>query len=254
MEFTKKIGVIDFGGQYAHLIASRLRRLGAYTEIISNEETLNKYREFSGLVFSGGPASVYEENSPQISADVLNLNIPILGICYGHQLIMKLLGGEVYKSAKSEYGLAYLERVEPSKLTEGFENSEQVWMSHGDEVVKIPEGFSVFARSSHCSFAGVFSEEKKIYCVQFHPEVTHSVKGNILLENFIRITGSSGTWNLAEFLKLKTEEILVSIPAGKKVFMLVSGGVDSTVAYTLLTRILGKDRVAGLLVDTGFMR
>lgn len=254
MEFTKKIGVIDFGGQYAHLIASRLRRLGAYTEIISNEETLDKYREFSGLVFSGGPASVYEENSPQISADVLNLNIPVLGICYGHQLIMKLLGGEVYKSAKSEYGLAYLEKVQPSKLTEGFENSEQVWMSHGDEVVKIPEGFSVFARSSHCSFAGVFSEAKKIYCVQFHPEVTHSVKGNILLENFIRITGSSGTWNLAEFLKKKTEEILIAVPSGKKVFMLVSGGVDSTVAYTLLARILGKDRVAGLLVDTGFMR
>lgn len=251
-----KIGVIDFGGQYAHLISSRIRHLGAYTEILSNEESPEKYREFSGLIFSGGPSSVYEENAPDISDSLFSLNIPILGICYGHQLLVKKLGGKVSNSYKREYGRAGLSIFNPFRypITSGLSNKEVVWMSHGDEAIELPEGFVCFAESENCKNAGIIDPERRIIGIQFHPEVTHTRQGLKLLSNFISLCGLSGSWDLNQFLAQKIKELQEEIPAHKKVFMLVSGGVDSTVSYILLVRALGEARVKGLLIDTGFMR
>ena len=254
MNHSKKLGVVDFGGQYAHLISSRVRRLGAYTEILSNEESLEKYQEYAGLILSGGPNSVYEKDSPQIDAKVLELGIPILGICYGHQLIMKILGGKVESSANREYGPAILEVEDNAPfIVKGFTAKEKIWMSHGDEVVALPSGFKPFGRTDHCRYAGVFNDTKKIYGIQFHPEVTHSEKGLVFLGNFISICGLSNTWGMKEFLDAKISEIKAEAK-DNNVFMLISGGVDSTVSYLLLAKALGAERVKGLLIDTGFMR
>jgi GMP synthase (glutamine-hydrolysing) len=255
MQINSKIGVIDFGGQYAHLITSRLRRLGVFSEILSNEEILEHYREFKGLIFSGGPASVYNEAAPTISQEIFELGIPILGICYGHQLIMKLLGGEVESAQFREYGDAEIYITDKTcPLVQDLKEVQKVWMSHGDEVSKLADGFLRFASSVSCKYAGVYHPEKKIYGIQFHPEVTHTPQGNKFLENFIEICGVTRNWDMKHFLDEKLKELRESIPEPKKVFMLVSGGVDSTVAYTLLSKALGKKRVVGLLVDTGFMR
>ncbi|PJZ68205.1 GMP synthase (glutamine-hydrolyzing) [Leptospira perolatii] len=256
MKHKDVIGVIDFGGQYAHLIASRIRRLGAYSEILSNEEPLEAYQKMSGLILSGGPESVYEAGSPQIQSKVLDLPIPILGICYGHQLMMKVLGGEVKKAGTAEYGHASLDISHNGKslLLEGFKGGETVWMSHADEVVSLPSGFVPMASSTDCKFAVVENAASRKFAIQFHPEVTHTEKGNELLKNFIRICGVSNTWDLKQFLELKGIELKKTVPSDKKIFLLVSGGVDSTVSYLLLTQALGKERVKGVLIDTGFMR
>lgn len=256
MNINKKIGIIDFGGQYAHLIASRVRHLGAYTEILSNEEDLEKYKEYSGIILSGGPQSVYDKDAPKINERILDLQIPILGICYGHQLLMKILGGEVSHSYSREYGYAELHFDPNTKdhINDGLGDLEKVWMSHGDEVTRIPPGFTTFGWSESCKYAAVMNSEKHIYGIQFHPEVYHTTNGKLFLSNFIRICGLSSTWDLSKYLDLKIKEIQNQVPKNKKVFMLVSGGVDSTVSYVLLARALGKNRVRGLLVDTGFMR
>ncbi|MCB1192942.1 MAG: glutamine-hydrolyzing GMP synthase [Leptospiraceae bacterium] len=256
MKIEKKIGIIDFGGQYAHLISSRIRRLGAYTEILSNEESLDKYKEYSGIIFSGGPQSVYDNNAPKIDKEVLELNIPILGICYGHQLLIKMLSGEVSHSHNREYGYAelHIDKNKENKITNGLESLEKVWMSHGDEVTSLPNDFTAFGWSESCKYAAVMNEKKNIYGIQFHPEVYHTYNGKVFLANFIKICGLSGSWDLQKFLDWKVREIQYRVPDGKKVFMLVSGGVDSTVSYVLLARALGKERIKGLLVDTGFMR
>ncbi|TGL57363.1 glutamine-hydrolyzing GMP synthase [Leptospira ognonensis] len=256
MKSDKKIAVIDFGGQYAHLIASRVRRLGAYTEIVSNEESIEKYKEYSGIILSGGPSSVYEPDAPLLPDAFFELNKPILGICYGHQLLMQKLGGEVISSNSKEYGPAslHLLRNESSLLTAGVNDQTIVWMSHGDEVTKLPPGFSVKGESEHCRYAFVSNETEKKYGIQFHPEVTHSIEGGKILSNFIEICGVANTWNLKSFLDQEIAVLQTKVPVGKNVFLLVSGGVDSSVAYLLLAKALGKERVKGLLVDTGFMR
>jgi GMP synthase (glutamine-hydrolysing) len=226
-----------------------------FSEILSNEEILEHYREFKGLIFSGGPASVYNEAAPTISQEIFELGIPILGICYGHQLIMKLLGGEVESAQFREYGDAEIYITDKTcPLVQDLKEVQKVWMSHGDEVSKLADGFLRFASSVSCKYAGVYHPEKKIYGIQFHPEVTHTPQGNKFLENFIEICGVTRNWDMKHFLDEKLKELRESIPEPKKVFMLVSGGVDSTVAYTLLSKALGKKRVVGLLVDTGFMR
>lgn len=256
MEIQKKIAVVDFGGQYAHLIASRIRRLGAYTEILSNEEPLSNYKKYSGIILSGGPESVYEPDSPTITSQIFELGIPVLGICYGHQLIMKLLGGVVERSGTGEYGPASLELhvSNGNSLLKNFVGGEQVWMNHADEVVKLPDGFTRIASSKDCGYAVVENSSKKIFGIQFHAEVSHSEKGSVLLDNFIGICGASRTWGIDQFLKEKIKEIQETVKPGQKIFMLVSGGVDSTVSYLLLCKALGAERVLGFLIDTGFMR
>ncbi|MBW0434667.1 glutamine-hydrolyzing GMP synthase [Leptospira yasudae] len=258
MEIQKKIAVVDFGGQYAHLIASRIRRLGAYTEILSNEEPLSNYKKYAGIILSGGPESVYEPDSPTISTEIFELGIPVLGICYGHQLIMKLLGGVVERSGTGEYGPASLElhvsNGNSLSLLKNFVGGEQVWMNHADEVVKLPSGFTRIASSKDCGYAVVENSSKRIFGIQFHAEVSHSEKGSILLDNFVQICGASRTWGLDQFLKEKIKEIQTTVKPEQKIFMLVSGGVDSTVSYLLLCKALGAERVLGFLIDTGFMR
>lgn len=255
MKSDKKIAVVDFGGQYAHLIASRIRRLGAYTEILSNEEPLSVYESYAGIILSGGPSSVYEKGAPLLPDGFFKTLVPILGICYGHQLLMKALGGEVVSSNSKEYGPAILEIQNPnSLLSKSLSSKTKVWMSHGDEVVRMPEGFKIVASSDNCRYAFVSNESKKQFGIQFHPEVTHSDEGEILLKNFVSLCGAGSSWSISQFLEEQISELQKKVPVGKNVFLLVSGGVDSSVAYLLLAKALGKDRVKGLLVDTGFMR
>lgn len=255
MKSDKKIAVVDFGGQYAHLIASRIRRLGAYTEILSNEEPLSVYASYAGIILSGGPSSVYEKGAPLLPDGFFQISVPILGICYGHQLLMKALGGEVVSSNSKEYGPAILEIQNPnSLLSQSLSPKTKVWMSHGDEVVRMPDGFQIVASSDNCRYAFVSNESKKQFGIQFHPEVTHSEEGEVLLRNFVNLCNAGSSWSISQFLEEQISELQKKVPQGKNVFLLVSGGVDSSVAYLLLAKALGKDRVKGLLVDTGFMR
>jgi GMP synthase (glutamine-hydrolysing) len=249
------IAVIDFGGQYAHLIASRIRRLGAYSEILLPEEFFerNQNHFFKGIILSGGPGSVYDRNAPIIDNKIFNLNIPILGICYGHQYLMYKLGGKVEATSKREYGKAIIEIYNESLILEGVKNHSIVWMSHGDEVVDLPKDFVAIASTEDCKYAVVENKEKKIFGMQFHPEVAHTEFGNQILKNFIKICKLEQTWNLELYLKYLLD-YLKKYLNNKKVFFLVSGGVDSTVAFTLLGKVLDKKNLYGMLIDTGFLR
>lgn len=249
----KKITILDFGGQYAHLIGTRLRKLGCYSEIKETDTPARELRDSSGIIFSGGPQSVYDLNSPTVDPAVFELGIPILGICYGHQLMNHLLGGKVEAGKVKEYGLAKIKAVSNSPFLKKIDSQSVVWMSHGDEVTRLAEGFELIASSDDCQNAAVADEKRKFYGVQFHPEVTHSHQGNQFLSNFIEICGASGTWSLDNFLEKEIHKIKEQV-GDKKVFMLVSGGVDSTVAFALLEKALGKSKVYGLFVDTGLMR
>jgi len=255
MDHKKKIAVIDFGGQYAHLLASRIRRLGAYSEIVAPSIKLEEIKEkYSGLVYSGGPSSVYDDGSPRSDPALLHSGIPILGICYGHQLIMQQMGGRVHRG-NPEYGPASLSILQSSGIFAGEKTGEenQVWMSHGDEVDSLPQGFEAVAETSDCKYAGVADISRRIFCVQFHPEVNDTSHGDSYLKNFIQICGLEGSWSLDDYIEKETE-ILKKQSEGRKIFFLISGGVDSTVAYTLLARAVKSDRLEGLLIDTGLMR
>jgi len=250
MKRDKTIGVIDFGGQYAHLIAARIRRLGTYSQILSPESA--DFKGFAGIVLSGGPASVYDEKAPALNTSLFQTDVPILGICYGHQIMMSLLGGKVEKANKQEFGPAHLEIISKSMLNDKMSSGKIVWMSHGDEVKSLPPNFQILASTKDCKMAMVGHENKPWFGIQFHPEVTHTEEGELLLQNFLWICCVDGSWSLQNFLREKLEKTKNLIH--KKVFLLVSGGVDSSVAYLFLSKALGKDRVKGLLIDTGFMR
>ncbi len=245
--------MLDFGGQYAHLIANRVRRLGVYSEILDGNTKADELTDYKGIILSGGPSSVKKEGSPQCDPAILNTGIPVLGLCYGHQLIALNLKGEVDKGQVREYGHAKARFLAHKGVFEGLQDEEDVWMSHFDQVVKAPEGFTVFASTKDCPIAAMGNEEKKIYSMQFHPEVTHTPCGMTILENFILLTRTKREWNIERYIADIMDEIREKA-GDKNVFMLVSGGVDSTVAFTLLDKALGQDKVYGLFVDTGFMR
>jgi GMP synthase (glutamine-hydrolysing) len=248
------IAVLDFGGQYAHLIANRIRKLGVFTRIFLPNCPIEQLSGVKGIVFSGGPTSVYTSKAPQFNEDILNMNIPMLGICYGHQLIVQSLGGEVSSGKVNEYGISDLQIIKnDSPLLKNIPAKSRAWMSHGDHVSKLPSGFKAIASTNDCEFAAVENLERKIYGIQFHPEVKHSEYGDALLENFLDICECEKSWSIKSYLPQISEEILEA--AGeKKVFLLVSGGVDSTVAFVLLNRVLGSERVLGLHIDNGMMR
>ncbi|WDE98695.1 glutamine-hydrolyzing GMP synthase [Lentisphaera profundi] len=248
-----KIGVLDFGGQYAHLIANRVRRMGVYSEIVSPTAELSTLSSYKGLIFSGGPSSVYAAKSPSFNKDILNFNGPILGICYGHQLICHILGGEVKPGTVKEYGIARVAKSFDSPLYKGLSDSEVMWMSHGDSVAQIPDGFEITASTPDCPVASVQNLEKKIFGLQFHPEVTHSKSGLALMKNFLKECGCTFDWDIKAFMQASIDNIRHEF-AGKKVFLLVSGGVDSNVAFALLNKALGDENVYGLHVDNGLMR
>jgi len=249
------IAVLDFGGQYAHLIANRVRKHGVFTRIFSPNTSAENLKGAKGIIFSGGPMSVYDEQAPKFNKAILNMDIPKLGICYGHQLIAASLGGKVVPGEVKEYGIANLKITnKESQLLKDIPAKSRAWMSHGDHVSKLPSGFKTIASTSDCEFAAVENAVQKIYGIQFHPEVTHSEFGEKVLDNFaLNICGCKKSWDIKSYLPHISEKIK-EIVGNKKVFLLVSGGVDSTVAFVLLNRVLGSERVLGLHIDNGLMR
>jgi GMP synthase (glutamine-hydrolysing) len=247
------IAILDFGGQYTHLIANRIRRLGVYSEILQSDVAAAKCSRFKGIILSGSPHSVLEPDRPGFDAGLFSLGIPVLGLCYGHQLMAQSMDGAVVKGTYREYGIAQVDIAEGSPLFMGLSKREQVWMSHGDAVSEIPAGFKVIGSTDGCRVAAMGNDEKRMYGLQFHPEVTDTPHGMTILDNFIKICACSRDWNTDTFMREMGEEIRRKCGA-KKVFLLVSGGVDSTVAFTLLNKILGVKNVLGLHIDNGLMR
>ncbi len=248
-----KIAVLDFGGQYAHLIANRIRRIGVYSEILSPDVSIKKLSGFKGIIFSGGPHSVYDKGAPGFNRKILDTNKPILGICYGHQLICHALGGKVEPGEVREFGKADLVFTTKSLINQGINRESGVWMSHGDTVRRLPSGFHAIGSTDDCEFAAVEHPVKRIYGFQFHPEVTHTAEGMIMLANFISTCGCEKQWNMKNYYMSINEEINKKTK-GRNVFLLVSGGVDSVVAFSLLNKVLGEKRVLGLHIDNGLMR
>ncbi len=250
------IVILDFGSQYTQLIARRLREEGIYCEIVPYFEEIENIKSKSpkGIIFSGGPASVYEEGSYEVDREIYNLGLPILGICYGMQRITVDFGGEVARSTKHEYGKAELYfRRGNSPLFADCHNGNIVWMSHGDRVEQLPEGFQSLAWTDNSPYAGIGNIEKNIYALQFHPEVKHSKEGYIMLRNFARnICGISHRWNMGDFKKEQIENIRKQVGDGK-VLSALSGGVDSSVVTALLYEAIGNQLVP-VFVDNGLLR
>jgi GMP synthase (glutamine-hydrolysing) len=249
----EKIAVLDFGGQYAHLIANRIRRLGVYSEIVQTDIGASELGAFKGIILSGSPFSTLQSGSPRFDLKLLELGMPVLGLCYGHQLLSLVRGGNVIRGTVKEYGRAMMTIKKSNPLFAGLSSDEQVWMSHGDTVQTIPEDFDVFGSTEDCMYTAVGNEEKRMYGLQFHPEVTDTPSGMKILSNFIDICECKRDWNSDRFIDDITEETK-RICGKRNVFLLVSGGVDSTVAFTLLNQMLGSDRVLGLHIDNGLMR
>src|SRR3989338_8067346 len=249
----RSIVILDFGGQYAHLIGNRVRRLGAYSEIREAETPASALKSAAGIILSGGPQSVYDEESPQADQGIFALGIPILGLCYGHQWIAQRLGGKVEGGKTKEYGSTYLTvEGEGGTLFQGLPKEFTVWMSHGDEVTTVPKGFVRTASSLDCANAAMEDPKRKIFGTQFHLEVTHTQHGQEILGRFVALCNPA-TLSIGGYADHIGKQILQEV-GDRKVFMLVSGGIDSTVAFTLLNRVLGPNRVQGLLIDTGLMR
>ena len=247
------IAVLDFGGQYAHLIANRIRRLHVYSEVFAPSADPSELKGAVGIIFSGGPGSVYDPEQPAFNPDHLKAGLPILGLCYGHQLICQSLGGTVAPGDVREYGSAALQIRPGAALFEGLGKEQTVWMSHGDTVKHLPQGFGVLAETIDCATAAVGDADRHIYGLQFHPEVAHTPRGMDILGNFLNICSAPQNWTMAGYAQVAIDAIREQV-CDRNVFMLVSGGVDSSVAFVLFERALGSDRVVGLHIDTGFMR
>jgi len=247
------VAVLDFGGQYAHLIANRIRRLQVYSEIFPPTADPSRIEGASGIVYSGGPGSVYDTDQPAFNDALLDLDLPILGLCYGHQLICHRLGGEVVPSEIREFGSAELRILSRVGPFSGLSDTETVWMSHGDTVLRLPDGFERIGETTDCPAAAVGNAERKIYGFQFHPEVAHTPNGNRMLDNFLTLCDAPREWTMSGYAEEAIERIRAQT-GDRNVFLLVSGGVDSTVAFGLINKALGPERVLGLHIDNGFMR
>jgi GMP synthase (glutamine-hydrolysing) len=246
--------VLDTGGQYCHLITRKIRELGVYSEIRPSETSAAELAGARAIVISGGPASVYEAGSPDVDPAIFNGGQAVLGICYGQQLMAKHLGGRVEPGEKGEYGLAWLEAKAEAPLFMGIGGRQQVWMSHRDTVTEPPPGFAVLGETETCPIASIGDEARRLYAVQFHPEVVHTERGVALLENYLfSVAGCEKDWSPRHQAE-RIEDEIRRVVGERKVFFFVSGGVDSTVAFTLCLRALGPERVRGLYVDTGLMR
>ena len=255
MKTNVPIVVLDFGSQYTQLIARKLRESGVYCEIVPFRENIEdiKKRNPQGIILSGGPASVYAKDAYHPSQEIYELGLPILGICYGMQLINQYFGGSVVPADHQEYGKAELSFESDHKIFKDTKCGQTVWMSHGDKVEKLAKGFSKIGFSENSPYAAVADEERNIYAFQFHPEVYHSQEGTKLLKNFAKyICGCESTWNMGSFAKEKIEAIRAQV-GDKKVLCGVSGGVDSSVVAALLNEAIG-DNLVAVFVDNGLLR
>ena len=247
--------VLDFGGQYNQLIARRVRECNVYCEVHPYSMSLEKIKEMNpkGIIFTGGPNSVYAEESPRCTKEIFELGIPILGICYGSQLMSYILGGEVATAPVSEYGKTEVDVDTSSVLFDGVSSKTICWMSHTDYIAKAPADFKVVAHTPVCPVAGMENAEKKLYAVQFHPEVMHTQEGMKMLSNFVyKVCGCKGTWKMASFVETTIKELREKIGDGK-VLCALSGGVDSSVAAVLLSKAVGK-QLTCVFVDHGLLR
>jgi len=255
---TDRILIIDFGSQVTQLIARRVRESGVYSEIVPFNKANEILKTFDpkGIILSGGPNSVYDIDTPRAPEAVFNMGVPVLGICYGEQTMCEQMGGKVEKSDEREFGRAFIDIKVSSPLFDGFWDvgtKHQVWMSHGDRIDAIPDGFEVIATSGNAPFAAIANEEKKFYGVQFHPEVVHTLHGEKLLANFVKnIVGCSGDWTMASFRETEIAKIRKQV-GDDKVICGLSGGVDSSVVAVLLHEAIG-DQLTCVFVDHGLMR
>ncbi|MCQ2601408.1 MAG: glutamine-hydrolyzing GMP synthase [Treponema sp.] len=251
----EKIVVLDFGSQYAHLIAKRFRMLGYYSEIALPSADVSTFENVKGIVFSGGPSSVYDEKVPEFNSKILDLEVPILGLCYGHYIVQLGYDGKVGKADVGEFGFSTLELNDKVKcpLFDGIEKVQQVWMSHQDGVFELGEGFETVGSTKDCKYAATQNLSKKRFSLQFHCEVKDTPCGNQIFENFAKYCGMSQNWDQDTVLQIILEQIKTQAE-GKNVLLFLSGGVDSTITFALLNKALGQDRVLGLHIDNGFMR
>lgn len=251
----ERVLVLDFGGQYNQLIARRVRDLKVYCDLKPCDMTVEEIKTYDpiGIIFTGGPNSVNGEGAPRVPEELFALGIPVLGICYGAQLIARLLGGKVEHAETSEYGKREFTFVKDSPLSEGIPQTSVCWMSHTDRVSALPAGFEVLARTQSCPYTVFGEQNKKIYGVQFHPEVVHSEYGNRLLENFLyKVCGAHGDWTMKGFVEEQVQKIKARA-GDKKVLCAMSGGVDSAVAATLVHRAVEKNLIC-VFVDHGLHR
>jgi GMP synthase (glutamine-hydrolysing) len=247
--------IIDFGAQYSQLITRRVREANVYSVIYPNTITLDQVKKLkpAGIILSGGPMSVYDENAPSLEPGILKLGIPVLGICYGIQLIAKLLGGDVQSAKNKEYGKAVLRITGQSNIFIDVANNSTVWMSHGDYLTRLPENFKIIAESDHSPICAISNEDVNIYGVQFHPEVMHTREGTKIIRNFLfTVCRCKGDWTPHNFVESKVASIK-ELVGSSKVICALSGGVDSTVAAVLVKKAIGENLIC-IHIDTGLMR
>ena len=255
MENKELILILDFYGQFNQLIARRVRECNVYSEIVPNNISIEKIKEKNpkGIIFTGGPDNVYAENAPMCDKEIFNLGIPILGICYGMQLMTHILGGNVQRADKREYGVTEVEINNNSEIFKGFGNTNNFLMSHTDFVERLPEGFENIGKTSHCPNAAMQNVEKNFYGIQFHPEVNHSENGTEVIRNFVyNICKCSGNWKMNSFA-IETIKAIKEKVGDKKALCALSGGVDSSVAAALMSKAIGKNLTC-IFVDHGLLR
>ncbi len=249
------IAILDFGSQYSELIARRIRETQVYSEVLPYRTTAEQLRQLNpkGIILSGGPNSVYDEKAPVCDPALWELGIPVLGVCYGMQLMVKQLGGQVERSQRAEYGKASLQIDDPTDLLTNVENEAIMWMSHGDSVTQLPPGFDVLAHTDNTASAAIADSQRKLYGVQFHPEVVHSIGGQALIRNFVyHICECEPTWTTATFVEETIREVRARV-GDKRVLLALSGGVDSSTLAFLLHQAIG-DQLTCMFIDQGFMR
>lgn len=246
--------IIDFGGQYNQLIARRVRDKNVYCEIVSYKTSIEKIKEMNpkGIIFTGGPNSVYTEGAPTISKEIFELGIPVLGICYGMQIMTHVLGGEVKTADSSEFGKTETKITEQSELFYSTPNDQKVWMSHIDYVATMPSGFKTIASTTNCPVAAMENAAKQLYGVQFHTEVEHTEYGEQILENFLKICGFSRDWSMESYAQVAINEVREKV-GDKRVLLALSGGVDSSVVAAIISKAVG-DQLTCIFVDHGLMR